>query len=204
MIAIGRSLISDEVLTERFVCNVEACKAACCVEGELGAPLSETEIHILDDLYLKIKPFITEAGQIEIEKQGKWILDEDGDWSTPTIAGKECAYSSYDEKGILQCGIENAYQAGEINFRKPISCHLYPIRVEEHKLFTAVNYHRWQICDPACALGSQLGVPVFKFLKEALIVKFGEAWYAELEVMAESFLAQRKGNESSESLGLNS
>ena len=187
MIAIGNVLVSDEVLTEKFVCNIEACKAACCVEGDLGAPLTMAETDILDRLYPKIKPFLSEVGNQEIGQQGKWILDGDGEWSTPTIAGKECAYSFYDGKGILQCGIEKAFEAGAIDFRKPISCHLYPIRVKEHKEFTAVNYDRWYICDPACVLGTQLGVPVYKFSKEALISKFGETWYLELAQVADSF-----------------
>jgi len=192
MLAIGNTLVSDEVITERFVCNVEACKAACCVEGDLGAPLLETELKILDAIYPKIKPFLSKIGAEEIEKQGKWIFDYDGEWSTPTIEGKECAYSTYDEKGILQCGIEKAFEAGETTFRKPISCHLYPVRVKEHKEFTAVNYDRWHICDPACALGLKLGVPVYKFLKEALITKFGESWYSELEIVADAFVNKAK------------
>lgn len=184
MISIADTLISDEVLTERFVCNVEACKAACCVEGDLGAPLEESETEKLDEIYPAIASFLTLAGRTEIERQGKWILDEDGDFSTPTIAGRECAYALYDERGILQCGIEKAYEAGATDFRKPISCHLYPIRVKNHSQFRAVNYDRWHICSPACVLGQKLGVPVYKFLKEALITKFGANWYAELEVHA--------------------
>lgn len=177
-------MISEEVLTERFVCNVEACKAACCVEGDLGAPLEESETEKLDEIYPAIASFLTQAGRSEIERQGKWILDEDGDFSTPTIEGRECAYALYDEKGILQCGIEKAFEAGATDFRKPISCHLYPVRVKNHKEFRAVNYDRWHICQPACVLGQKLGVPVYKFLKDALITKFGANWYAELEVHA--------------------
>lgn len=184
MIAIGDTLISDEILTERFVCNIEACKAACCVEGDLGAPLEPHETLKLDEIYPAIASFLSKEGRKEIERQGTWILDEDGDFSTPTIAGRECAFAIYDEKGILQCGIEKAYEAGKTDFRKPISCHLYPIRVKDHQEFRAVNYDRWHICAPACVLGQKLGVPVFRFLKDALITKFGADWYAELEVHA--------------------
>jgi len=190
MIAIGNTLVSDEVITERFVCNVEACKAACCVEGDLGAPLTKTETELLDQLYPNIESFLSPKGVEEIKKQGKWLLDSDGDWSTPTVEGKECAYSVYDQKGILQCGIEQAFEAGVIDFRKPISCHLYPVRVKEHTGFTAVNYDRWYICDPACDLGKKLGVPVFKFLKDALITRFGAEWYRELEVVADAYQKQ--------------
>ena len=191
MIAIENTIISEEIITEKFVCNIEACKAACCVEGDLGAPLTREETIKLDSIYSKIKPYLSESGRTEIEIQGKWILDEDGDWSTPTISGKECAYSVYDDKGILKCGIEQAFENGAVDFRKPISCHLYPIRVKEHKEFVAVNYHRWNICQPACALGQSLGVPVYKFLKEALKTKFGENWYKELELVADAYLASK-------------
>ena len=191
MIAIENTIISEEIITEKFVCNIEACKAACCVEGDLGAPLTREETIKLDSIYSKIKPYLSESGRTEIEIQGKWILDEDGDWSKPTISGKECAYSVYDDKGILKCGIEQAFENGAVDFRKPISCHLYPIRVKEHKEFVAVNYHRWNICQPACALGQSLGVPVYKFLKEALKTKFGENWYKELELVADAYLASK-------------
>lgn len=191
MIAIENTIISEEIITEKFVCNIEACKAACCVEGDLGAPLTREETIKLDSIYSKIKHYLSESGRTEIEIQGKWILDEDGDWSTPTISGKECAYSVYDDKGILKCGIEQAFENGAVDFRKPISCHLYPIRVKEHKEFVAVNYHRWNICQPACALGQSLGVPVYKFLKEALKTKFGENWYKELELVADAYLASK-------------
>lgn len=186
MLAIGHTLISDEVLTERFTCHIEACKAACCVEGDMGAPLEEAEIHILDQIYPQLEPFLTEAGKEAIAEQGKWLVDADGDWSTPTIGGRECVYALYDEKGTLKCGIEQAWEAGKVDFRKPISCHLYPIRVREHTNFTAVNYHRWHICEPGCDLGKKLGTPVFRFLKDALIGKFGAEWYAELEIVAEA------------------
>jgi len=191
MIAIENTIISEEIITEKFVCNIEACKAACCVEGDLGAPLTREETIKLDSIYSQIKPYLSENGRREIEIQGKWILDEDGDWSTPTILGKECAYSVYDDKGVLKCGIEQAFENGAVDFRKPISCHLYPIRVKEHKEFVAVNYHRWNICQPACALGQTLGIPVYKFLKEALKTKFGENWYKELELVADAYLASK-------------
>ena len=185
MLVIADTLISDEVVTERFTCHVEVCKAACCVEGDMGAPLEEEEARKLDQIYPSLEPFLTEAGKQAIAEQGKWVLDADGDLSTPTIAGKECAYAHYDAKGILKCGIEQAWEVGKVDFRKPISCHLYPIRVKKHESFTAVNYHQWHICEPGCALGEKLGTPVYRFLKDALIAKFGAEWYAELEVLVE-------------------
>lgn len=185
MLVIGKTLVSDEIVTERFVCNIEACKAACCVEGDAGAPLLEEEATILDEIYPSVAPFLSEKGRASIKKLGNWVTDEDdGEKCTPLVEGRECAYALWDEKGNLHCGIEKAWEAGAVSFRKPSSCHLYPIRVKEHQEFTAVNYHRWHICQPACSLGSKLGIPVFRFLKDALINRFGEEWYVELEVLA--------------------
>jgi hypothetical protein len=181
MIKVGEVLVSDDIKEVEFVCNLEKCKGACCVEGDLGAPLEESELPLLKEILEKVKPYLSKAGVKEIEKQGAYILDEDGDYSTPTIKGKECAYSIYDEKGILKCGIEQAYLDGKISFKKPISCHLYPIRITTNKKgFEAVNYHKWSICSDACELGKSLGVPLYKFLKEPLERKYGKEWYNEL------------------------
>lgn len=180
MILIDETVISDDIKEQFFVCDLEKCKGACCVEGDLGAPLTEEETKILDKVYQKVKPYLSDQGIREIEKQGTFILDEEGDFSTPTINGRECAYAIYDDKGILKCGIEQAYNDGKIKFRKPISCHLYPIRITKYDHYEAINYDRWHICTPACGLGKELGVPVYKFLKEALTRKYGERWYREL------------------------
>ncbi|HEX7017251.1 MAG TPA: DUF3109 family protein [Cyclobacteriaceae bacterium] len=180
MIKVGNVLVSDEIRDKEFVCNLEKCKGACCVEGDYGAPLEEEELAILKDIYPKIKSYLTPKGIKTIEKEGTHVVDPEGDYSTPVIKGRECAYSHYDEKGILKCGIEEAHKDGKISFRKPISCHLYPIRITKKKEFEAVNYHKWHICSPACTLGRQLQVPLYKFLKEPLIRKYGEAWYEEL------------------------
>jgi hypothetical protein len=150
------------------------------VEGDLGAPLEEEELEILERIQEEIKPFLSEVGLKEIEKMGAWVKDDDGDFSTPVIEGRECAYALYDEKGHLKCGIEQAYFAGKTDFRKPISCHLYPIRLAKLADYTALNYDRWSICSDACSNGSSLGVPIYVFLKEPLIRKFGEKWYGEL------------------------
>lgn len=180
MMRVGNILVSDEIADNEFVCNLEKCKGACCVEGELGAPLEESELEILKSIYDEVKPFLTSEGIKAIEEQGLYILDEDGDYSTPTVGGRECAYAVYDEKSVLQCGIERAYNAGKVNWKKPISCHLYPIRILKKRNVEALNYHRWEICSPACELGKQLKVPVYRFLKDALIRKYGEVWYQEL------------------------
>ena len=180
MILIEDTVISDDLKEQFFTCDLEKCKGACCVEGDLGAPLEKSELDILDKIIHKVKPYLSAEGQKAIEKQGNYVLDEEGDYSTPTLNGKECAYAVYDEKGILKCGIEQAYLDGKIKFQKPISCHLYPVRITKYDHYEAINYDRWHICSPACTLGKELSIPLYKFLKDALIRKFGEDWYAEL------------------------
>jgi hypothetical protein len=186
MIKIGDVLVSDDIAEKEFVCNLEKCKGACCVEGDFGAPLEDDELKILRDIYPEVKPYLSEKGIKAIERQGTYVLDDDGDWSTPTIGGRECAYSIYDDKGVLKCGIEQAYYDGRIDWKKPISCHLYPVRITKKKNCEAVNYHKWSICSPACSLGKELQVPLYKFLKEALVRKYGEEWYNELVSAIES------------------
>lgn len=180
MIKVGEVLVSDDIKEVEFVCHLEKCKGACCVEGELGAPLEEAELPVMHEIQDKIKPYLTPEGIKAIEEQGPYILDEDGDYSTPTIGGKECAYALYDQQGVLKCGIEQAYLDGKVSFRKPISCHLYPIRITQKKGFEAVNYHKWSICSAACSYGKSLKVPLYKFLKEPLVRRYGQGWYDDL------------------------
>ncbi len=186
MILVGNACLSDDIAEKSFVCDLEKCKGACCTEGDLGAPLDEDELPVLEKIYADVAPYLSEAGRQAIAEQGTWIKDYEGDYSTPTVAGRECAYALHDARGILKCGIEQAYLAGKTTFKKPISCHLYPIRITKYEEWDAVNYDRWEICNPACQLGEKLKVPVYKFLKEPLIRKYGEAWYAELEREIES------------------
>ena len=186
MFQLGKTIVSEEIIENDFMCNLSACKGACCVDGEAGAPLEEKELQILLDIYPKVKPFLGKEGIKAIEEQGLFIT-HDGEFETPLIDGKDCAYITFDEKGIALCGIEEAYNQGEVDFKKPISCHLYPIRVQDYSEFAAVNYHKWQICDDACTLGKELQTPIYKFVKEALIRKFGDDWYAELEKVAKNY-----------------
>lgn len=181
MILIEDTCVSDDVAEKFFVCNLDKCKGACCVEGDLGAPLEFSELPVLEEIYETVKPYLSKEGIAAIEKQGNYIKDWEGDYSTTTIDEKECAYAIYDEKGILKCGIEQAYNDGKIGFKKPISCHLYPIRITKYEHYHAINYDRWSICSPACELGESLGVPVYKFLKAPLIRAYGESWYQQLE-----------------------
>lgn len=188
MILIEDKLISEEIFSEEFVCNLSKCKGACCVEGDVGAPLDKEETVILDQIFDKIKPYLTAEGVESIEKQGKWEIDErDGDFVTPMVENKQCSYVTYDEKGITKCGIEKAYEDGVVEFQKPISCHLYPIRVKEYSTFTALNYDEWPICAPACTLGKELQVPVYKFVKTPLIRKFGAEFYTMLSDAADEW-----------------
>ncbi len=185
MFQIGKTIVSDDILEKEFVCNLSACKGACCVEGAGGAPLCEEETRILEGIYPEVRPFLRDEGIRAIEAQGTSVIGLDKGLETPLVEDQECAYVVFDEKGTAKCGIEQAYDQGSIDWRKPISCHLYPIRVKEYSQFSAVNYHKWQICDDACSLGKELQVPVYRFVKEALIRKYGEDWYAELERVAE-------------------
>lgn len=186
-------MVSDDIRDKEFVCNLTKCKGACCVEGDFGAPLQEEELAILEEIYPKIKKYLSQAGIKEIEKNGTHTVDDEGELCTPVIGGRECVYAVYDKKGILKCGIEQAYNDGKIGWKKPISCHLYPIRITTKKNFEAVNYHKWHICTPACALGKELQVPVYKFLKDPLIRKYGEVWYDELVKAIEASLPKVSG-----------
>ena len=186
MFQIGNTIVSDDVLEKEFVCNLSACHGQCCIDGDAGAPLDKEETQILDDIYDKVKPYLRPEGIESIEQQGKWVIGEDQGYETPLINGKECAYVIFDGKTAL-CAIEQAYNDKKIDWKKPISCHLYPIRIKEYAQFSAINYHKWYICDDACSLGEELGVTVYQFLKEPLIRKFGEEWYQELEKVAEEW-----------------
>ncbi|MFT4670663.1 MAG: hypothetical protein ACI9M9_001837 [Flavobacteriaceae bacterium] len=185
MFQLGKTIVSEDIIEKDFVCNLGACKGECCISGEAGAPVSKEETEILESIYLKVKPFLRPEGIASIESQGTYIRTDLDELETPLVNGKECAYVTFSENGTAGCGIEEAFNAGVIDFKKPISCHLYPVRVQDYSEFAAVNYHKWPICDDACTLGASLKVPVYKFVKEALIRKFGEYWYAELEKVAE-------------------
>lgn len=185
MFQLGKTIISEEVIEKDFLCNLSACKGECCIDGDAGAPLEENELQILENIFPKVKPFLRKEGLEAIENQGVYTTNEDGEHETPLIHSEDCAYVIFDENNVAMCAIEEAYNQGEISFKKPISCHLYPIRIQEYSEFSAVNYHKWEICDDACTLGKELKVPLFKFVKQALIRKFGEDWYQELEAVAE-------------------
>ncbi len=180
MISIDKTVLSDDIADNCFMCDLDKCKGACCVEGDLGAPLEKSELDILDNIYDKVAPYLTEDGREAIRQQGKYVFDEDGEYSTPTLSGKECAYAIYNKQGILKCGIEEAWANGKIDFQKPISCHLYPIRITKYESYDALNYDRWDICLTACELGKKKKMPLYLFAKNALIRKYGPVWFEKL------------------------
>ncbi len=177
-------MLSDELLEEFFCCDLNACKGACCVEGEAGAPLKTEELEPMMEKLPAVKKLLSEESIKIIEKEGPAILDSDGEWVTPTIGDKECVFAFYDDQGILKCSFEESWDGTEKDFRKPISCHLYPAREVELFGSTALNYHQWEICSAACELGKREKIPLFKFLKVALERRFGKEWYLELEQIA--------------------
>ena len=181
IIEIGDILVSDELLEKHFVCDLNACKGACCVEGDDGAPLTEEEVSLIEDHIDDIKPYMTQEGINIVDEKGVFYMDRTNEPVTQLVKKKDCVFVTLDEDGITKCGIEYAYKDGKIPFNKPISCHLYPIRVGHFKTFKSLNYDQWPICSPACKLGDALKVPVYKFLKEPIIRAFGEDLYNELE-----------------------
>ena len=188
MFVIKDTLVSEDLLEKEFVCDLSKCKGACCVEGDAGAPVENDEVAILKKEYPKFKSYLRDEGRKAVESQGTTVTDQrDGEPVTPLVNGAECAYAIFTEDGTATCGIEKAWEDGLTSFRKPVSCHLYPIRIDRYSGYDALNYHRWQICDPACKLGEELKVPVYKFTRDALIRKYGSEWYDELEEVAQLY-----------------
>jgi uncharacterized protein DUF3109 len=194
LIAIDNVLVSDDVASAQFVCDLMKCKGGCCEDGEAGAPLEKEELDILNQVYEAVKPYLTPEGVKTIEKHGRYQYDREFGWVTPTIQGKMCVYGFKDKYGIIKCGIEQAYRDGKIDFKKPISCHLYPIILNKGKKgdFDRVNYEpREVLCSPACVQGKKLKVPVYQFLKEPIIRQFGENFYNALDKVATKSVKQK-------------
>lgn len=183
MIELENKLLSKEIFLEKFVCNLSACKGACCVEGDAGAPLEKEEKKIIEEKLSSIIPYMRKEGVEKVKKDGVSYKDIDGEDVTSLINGQECAFVYFDETKTAKCAIEKSYREGKIDFIKPISCHLYPIRVKKLKYYDALQYHEWDVCSPACELGKELNVKVYKFLKEPLIRKYGEDFYNQLEII---------------------
>lgn len=194
MIAIDNALISDEIVEEQFVCDLSRCKGGCCEDGDAGAPLETAELEQLNDYYDVFKSYMTAEGIKEVEKQGRYLYDREFGWVTPTIRHKICAYGFRDEQGIIKCAIEQAYNDGKIGWKKPISCHLFPIRISKSDdgKTDYLNYQpREDLCAAACKLGKKLKVPVHVFLKESIIRKYGEAFWETLDATAQHLSSQK-------------
>jgi len=191
MIEIGKTLISTELLEEHFVCDLNKCKGECCIAGDYGAPLDKSELKEIEKYYPIVKPLLQERALKSLDEQGLYVKDDEGDWVTPLINGnEECAFTIF-ENGIAKCSFEKAYYDGQIPWKKPISCHLYPVRIKKLKNYDALNYDRWDVCAPACKVGKSLKVPVYQFLKESLTRKYGEEWYKELTLAAEMWKEEK-------------
>jgi hypothetical protein len=183
LVEIGDKIVSTEIFERKFVCDLNACKGACCVEGDAGAPLTFEEVDQLEEAYEEVKSYMRPEGIAAVEAQGVFYMDQDNEPVTTLVNGGECAFVFFDDRGIAKCAVEQAYRDGKTQFLKPISCHLYPVRVKKFNDYQALNYDRWSICAPACACGESLNVSVFRFLKEPIIRAFGEDFFRELEVV---------------------
>lgn len=192
MFQIKDTIVSFDVVEEEFICDLAACKGSCCVEGESGAPLELDEVKRLEEILPIVWDDLSPRAQEEIKQRGVAYKDLDGDMVTSIINGEDCVFTYYDENDTCKCVIEKAYREGKTNFYKPISCHLYPIRLQEFKSFTALNYHRWPICCEAVKLGKKEGVKIYQFLKEPLIRKFGQEWYDELCAVVDEYYKEKK------------
>ncbi len=195
MISIDNKLVSDELVEEQFVCDLNKCKGGCCVDGDAGAPLDKDELKRIDEVFEAVKPYLTPEHLAEIDKQGRYVYDQEFGWVTPAINGGICVYATTDKWGIVKCGIEQAYNDGKIKWKKPISCHLFPVRISlsKNKKTEYVNYEpRPTLCAPACKLGKKLKVPVYQFLKEPLIRKYGEEFYEALDAVAKDYFEINK------------
>lgn len=180
MLIVDNVLVSEDLLEECFCCDLGQCGGQCCVEGDVGAPIEPEEVGDMEDCFPKVRKYMQPEGVELVEKLGTFDYDMEGEFVTPLLRDEACAYVYYEDD-IAKCAIEKAYLNGEIEFRKPISCHLYPIRIKKLPDYEALNYHRWEVCESACENGKKLKLPAYKFLKEPLIRKYGEEWYEKLE-----------------------
>ncbi|HLO80403.1 MAG TPA: DUF3109 family protein [Chitinophagaceae bacterium] len=195
MIVIDKVLVSDDVVQEQFVCDLSKCKGGCCEDGDAGAPLTDAELDEVKKAYPKVIPYLTRDGKTELQRQGLYRYDRDFGWVTPTVNKGICAYGYRDDKGIIKCAFEQAYNDGLISWKKPISCHLYPIKIKKskHTDQELVNYEpRESLCAPGCELGKKLKVPVYQFLKDSIIRKYGPEFYEVLHNIAQEHYSSKK------------
>lgn len=196
MLEIQNTLISLDLVERFFCCDLSACKGACCIEGDAGAPITESERRIIEKELPAVYDELTPAARREIDEHGVSYIDEEGDLVTTIVNGRDCVFTCYDREGTCLCAFERLFRQGKCSFKKPASCYLYPVRITEYDSFTAVNFHRWKICKPAETLGRKLGLRAYQFLKEPLIARFGQEWYDELCLAAETLLEEQSDNKS--------
>lgn len=190
MLQIKDTLVSLDVIEEYFECDLDTCLGECCVEGDAGAPLLEEEGRILNEQLPRLIPFMLPGAQQVAREQGACYVDEDGDLVTSIVGGRDCIFTFYAPGGKCLCLLEKLRREGHTDIFKPISCSLYPVRIKQYGGMTAVNYHRWKICRCAQVLGRKKGIRVYEFLREPLIRRFGEDWYAQLSLAASEWLKQ--------------
>lgn len=191
MLEIGKTLVSLDLITSNFTCDLAACRGACCVTGDSGAPLEPDEVIKLDEVFPALRPFLREESVRTIEEMGTSVTDAEMDTVTPLNDGKECAYAFFEDS-IARCAIEKAFMEGVVDFRKPVSCHLYPIRIKKYSRFDAVNYDRWEICRRAIMLGDELQLPVYRFVKDALARHYGDEWFKLLDIAAKNLKIEKE------------
>ena len=191
MVEIDDKIISDELFEKKFVCDLQKCKGGCCVEGDSGAPLKSKEVKEIAKNLSIIKSEMSTKGLSAIKNNDFHYVDSDGEKVTKLVDGKECVFVVFDENNIAKCSIESAYRKNKINFNKPISCHLYPVRVKKYDSFTSINVDSWHICKPACECGTELNVPVFKFLKDAIIRSWGLDFFNHLDFIYNDFFSKK-------------
>jgi hypothetical protein len=197
VIVIDNVIISDDIVEKQFVCDLAKCKGGCCEEGDAGAPLEKEELQIINDVFEKVKPYLTKASLKEIETKGRYVYNQEFGWVTPTLGNDSeiCVYGIREKDGVIKCAFEQAYYDGIIEWKKPISCHLYPVITKKgkHGGYEIMNYEpREKLCNPACALGKKLKVPTYEFLKESITRKYGEDFYNALDKVAKEHFAIKK------------
>ncbi|MFV0470839.1 MAG: DUF3109 family protein [Paludibacteraceae bacterium] len=187
MLQIDDTIVSLELLDDKFICDLQICKGACCLEGDSGAPLEKEEISQIENILPQVWKYLPVMSQETIEEKGLYYIDEDNEYVTQLVDGRECVFACIDQDGIYKCAIEKAFGEGKTTFYKPISCHLYPVRLQKYDQFTAVNVHRWSLCECARKKGDKMRIPVYQFLKEPLVRRFGKEWYEKLEIAGAEF-----------------
>jgi hypothetical protein len=195
VLQIQDTLVSLDLVERFFCCDLDKCLGQCCIEGDAGAPVTEAEVEKIKEILPEVWDDLLPSARREIEENGVSYVDSEGDLVTGIVEGRNCVFTTYGTGGMCHCAIEKAYREGRIDFCKPVSCHLYPVRIKEYEKFTAVNLHRWKICHCAEVLGRKLGLRAYRFLEGPLVRRFGREWYDELVATCDEYLRQFGGDD---------